>query len=288
MMQHGVGPVSVQIWIFTNNFGIRRSYNNFHDCSNILEIGYKKIIGAGGVMFSRPTPPAPHVTVKKQQLSPEQTLINEATMQLLEPNKTKKRIYTPEEYLALEETAEYKSEYHDGEIIPMTGGTTNHNRITLNFCRKFPYTIKGQSYEIFAADVRLWIPATRRYVYPHVMVIEGKPIYQRKNTTIVTNPTIIVEVLSKSTEGYDKTDKFRFYRSIPTFREYILIDQTSYHLEHYSKTGKKQWNFTEYDSENDIITLASVEFQITLNELYEQVDFSENEESETPETEIPE
>ncbi|MGL6137019.1 MAG: Uma2 family endonuclease, partial [Planktothrix sp.] len=95
-----------------------------------------------------------------------------------------------------------------------------------------------------------------------------------------TNPTIIVEVLSKSTEGYDKTDKFRLYRSISTFQEYILIDQNGYHLEHYSKTGEKQWKFTEYDSEQDVISLASVEFQFTLSELYEQVDFSEMEETE--------
>ncbi|WP_354635951.1 Uma2 family endonuclease [Planktothricoides raciborskii] len=207
-------------------------------------------------------------------------------MQLLEANKTQKRTYTPEEYLALEETAEYKSEYHDGEIIPMTGGTTNHNQITLNVCRKFPYTIKEQKYRVFAADVRLWIPATRRYVYPDVMVIQGKPIYQGKNTTTVTNPTIIVEVLSKSTEGYDKTDKFRFYRSISTFQEYILIDQNCYHIEIYSKTGEKQWQFTEYDSEQDVISLASVEFQFTLSELYEQVDFSEIEDTEIEDTEI--
>lgn len=196
-------------------------------------------------------------------------------MQLLEANQTQKRTYTPEEYLALEATAEYKSEYHDGEIIPMTGGTTNHNQITLNFCRKFPYTIKEQKYRVFAADVRLWIPATRRYVYPDVMVIQGKPIYQGKNTTIVTNPLIIVEVLSKSTAAYDRGDKFAAYRSLPTFQEYILIDQNCYQLEIYSKIGEKQWKFTEYDSEHDIISLASVDFQFTLGELYAQVDFSE-------------
>lgn len=196
-------------------------------------------------------------------------------MQLLETNTTQKRTYTPEEYLTLEETADYKSEYHDGEIIPMTGGTTNHNQIAGNFYKKFPVTIKEQKYRLFIGDVRLWIPATRRYVYPDVMVIQGKPIYQGKNTTTITNPTIIVEVLSQSTEGYDKTDKFRFYRSIPTFQEYILIDQNAYYLEHYSKIGEKQWRLTEYDSEQDVISLSCVEFQLTLSELYEQVDFSE-------------
>ena len=84
--------------------------------------------------------------------------------------QTDKLYYTPEEYLALEEAAIDKSEYHDGEIIPMTGGTTNHNKLTGNFCRKFPLTIKEQNYEIFINDVRLWIPQTRRYVYPDIMV----------------------------------------------------------------------------------------------------------------------
>lgn len=78
---------------------------------------------------------------------------------------TEKRYYTPEEYLALEESAIDKSEYHDGEIVPMTGGTTNHNKLALNFCRKFPLTVNGQDYETFINEVRLWIRPSRRYVY---------------------------------------------------------------------------------------------------------------------------
>ncbi len=118
--------------------------------------------------------------------------------------KTEKRSYTSEEYLALEETSEYKSEYHDGEIIPMIGGTTNHNIIAGNFYKRFPLQIKQQSYKVFFADVRLWIPLKNRYVYPDVMVIQGKPIYAGTGKTTVTNPLIIVEVLSESTSNYDK------------------------------------------------------------------------------------
>ncbi|MCF3608542.1 Uma2 family endonuclease [Planktothrix agardhii 1033] len=188
--------------------------------------------------------------------------------------KTEKRYYTPEEYLALEETAIDKSEYHDGEIVTMTGGTTNHNKLALNFCRKFPLTIKEQNYEIFINDVRLWIPQTRRYVYPDIMVIQEEPIYQENNQTVVTNPLVIIEVLSNSTKNYDRGNKFFFYRSIPTFREYILIDQYSYHIEQFAKNSKSKWELTEYDSEDSVLTLESVEFQIPMRDIYQRINFS--------------
>jgi Uma2 family endonuclease len=187
--------------------------------------------------------------------------------------QTEKRYYTPEEYLALEEAAIDKSEYHDGEIIPMTGGTTNHNKLALNFCRKFPLTINGQDYEIFINDVRLWISQNRRYFYPDIMVIQGQPIYQGNNQTVVTNPLLIIEVLSNSTKDYDRGGKFLAYRSIPEFREYILIDQYSYHIEQFAKNSNGKWVLTEYDSEESILTLESVEFQIPLKEIYERINF---------------
>lgn len=184
-----------------------------------------------------------------------------------------KRYYTPEEYLALEESAIDKSEYHDGEIIPMTGGTTNHNKLALNFCRRFPLTIQEQSYDTFINDVRLWIPLTRRYVYPDIMVIQGEPVFHENNQTIVTNPLIIVEVLSDSTKDYDRGGKFLAYRSLPEFREYILIDQYSYHIEQFAKNSNGKWVLTEYDSEESVLTLESVEFQMPIAEIYERIKF---------------
>jgi Uma2 family endonuclease len=190
--------------------------------------------------------------------------------------KTEKRYYTPEEYLALEETAIDKSEYHDGEIIPMTGGTTNHNKLAGNFYKKFPLTIKEQDYEIFINDVRLWISQNRRYFYPDIMVIQEEPIYQENNQTVVTNPLVIIEVLSNSTKNYDRGNKFFFYRSIPTFREYILIDQYSYHIEQFAKNSKSKWELTEYDSEDSVLTLESVEFQIPIRDIYQRINFEAN------------
>ena len=191
--------------------------------------------------------------------------------------QTIKRYYTPEEYLALEEEAKFKSEYRDGEIVPMTGGTTNHNEIAGNFYAQLKFALRGQNYRVFIGDVRLWIPRYRQYTYPDVMVIQGEPIYTGTSTTTVMNPLLIAEVLSNSTKNYDQGDKFLYYRSIPEFKEYILIDQTKYHVMQYVKTGDGQWLFSEAESESALLTLQSIEFQITFSDLYERVNFAESE-----------
>ncbi|MBO1055778.1 MAG: Uma2 family endonuclease [Dolichospermum sp. JUN01] len=194
--------------------------------------------------------------------------------------QTQTRYYTPEEYLELEEKAEYKSEYRDGEIIPMTGGTTNHNKIALNFAANLKFGLKKQNYDVYIGDVRLWIPRYRQHTYPDIMVIQGEPIYTGANTTTVMNPLLIAEVLSKSTSNYDQSDKFMYYRSIPEFKEYILINQYQYHVMQYVKTDDSKWIFTELQSESDILTLETIDFQITLSDLYEQVNFTQVNENE--------
>jgi Uma2 family endonuclease len=191
-----------------------------------------------------------------------------------------KRSYTPEEYLELEEKAEFRSEYRDGEIIPMTGGTTNHNKIALNIAFALKSALRGQDYEIYMADVRLWLPRYRQYTYPDVMVIKGQPVYTGTNTTTVTNPSLIVEVLSQSTKNYDQGDKFHYYRSIPEFQEYILIDQYQYHVMQYVKTAADQWLFTELESESATLFLSTINLQISLPEIYEKVDFSNSSDEE--------
>jgi len=192
--------------------------------------------------------------------------------------QTEKKYYTPEEYLTLEEKAVDKHEYRDGEMVAMTGGTTNHNQIALNFCRQFPLTIKEQDYYIYINDVRLWIAQYRIFTYPDVMVIKGKPIYEGKGTVNVTNPLIIVEVLSQSTRDYDRTDKFQYYRSIPEFREYILIDQYRFYVTQYFKQGDGKWIFNDCQGEESVLKLASDDFEISFQDLYARVNFDLNEE----------
>ncbi|RCJ25051.1 hypothetical protein A6S26_17825 [Nostoc sp. ATCC 43529] len=185
--------------------------------------------------------------------------------------QTSKKYYTPEEYLQLEETSDFKNEYRDGEIIPMAGGTTNHNEIAGNFYANFKFTMRGKNYKIYMGDVKLWIQRYRIYTYPDVMVIQGEPLYERTSTTTVTNPIMIVEVLSKSTENHDRTNKFRFYRSIPTLQEYIIINQYEYLVEQFNKNAEGKWVLTEYESADAILSLKSIDFQISFSEIYEGI-----------------
>ncbi|MCC5628883.1 Uma2 family endonuclease [Nostoc sphaeroides CHAB 2801] len=187
--------------------------------------------------------------------------------------QTPKKSYSPEEYLQLEETSECKNEYRDGEIIPMAGGTTNHNEIAGNFYANFKFTMRGKNYKIYMGDVKLWIQRYRIYTYPDVMVIQGEPIYEGTGTTTVTNPIMIVEVLSKSTENHDRTNKFRFYRSIATLKEYIMINQYEYLVEQFNKNAEGQWVLTEYESVDAVLSLKSIGFQISFSDIYQEVSF---------------
>ena len=126
--------------------------------------------------------------------------------------------YSPEEYLALETDAEYKSEYHNGQIVPMVGGTPNHNQIAGNLYASLNFALKGQPYRVFIGDMRLWIPQPRLYTYPDLMLVSGQLQFVEGRKDTITNPSLIVEVLSESTENYDRGEKFRLYRTIPTFQ----------------------------------------------------------------------
>jgi Uma2 family endonuclease len=131
------------------------------------------------------------------------------------------------------------------------------------------------------SDVRLWIPKRRIYTYPDVMVISGEPNYYNNRTDTITNPQVIIEILSKSTQGYDRSDKFQAYRTIPSFREYLLLDQTKRYVEHFSKIDAKQWSLREYDESDEAIAFSSLDFEIALTDAYNKVKFEpENAESE--------
>lgn len=185
-----------------------------------------------------------------------------------------KRNYTAEEYLELELTSEARSEYRNGEIVLMTGGTPDHNDISGNLYVVLKTALKGKTYRTFYADQLLWIPAVSLYTYPDIMVVP-KPIeLQTGRTDTVMNPCFIAEVLSKSTQNYDRGEKFLAYRSIPSFQEYLLIDQYRIHVEHHVKTATNQWLFSEYDDPTVTLTLRAVESQVQIAELYENIDFN--------------
>lgn len=187
------------------------------------------------------------------------------------------RYYSPEEYLEFEVDSELRHEYIDGLIIPMTGGTPNHNQITGNFYAVLNFALKRQPYQVFVADQRLWIPKRRIHTYPDVMVVQTPLIFEEGRNDTIIHPVMIAEVLSKSTKGYDRDEKFAAYRTIASFQEYILIDQYTIHVEQYVKTDNKKWMFLEYEDINDTLNLTSIPGQISLADIYEKIDFSSTE-----------
>ncbi|NJL90997.1 MAG: Uma2 family endonuclease [Coleofasciculaceae cyanobacterium SM2_1_6] len=185
-----------------------------------------------------------------------------------------KKIYTPREYLDFEVASELRHEYINGEVIPMTGGTPNHNRISGNIYITLSLELKRKAYEVFHVDQRLWIPEFNIYTYPDVMVLP-KPIQlQQGRKDTVVNPCFIAEVLSKSTQNYDRSEKFAAYRSINTFQEYLLVDQSQVHVEHYVKTGSNQWLFSEYTDLSITLFLSTLSLNMQLADLYENIDLT--------------
>jgi Uma2 family endonuclease len=179
--------------------------------------------------------------------------------------------FTTTEYLDSEELAEFKSDYINGEIYQMTGGTTKHNQIILNLIAELIYGFKNLNYLVFSENVRLWIPETKIFTYPDVMIIAGEVEYYEERNDTITNPQVVFEVLSPSTQNYDRQDKFEYYRTIPTFKEYLLIDQNRARVQQFSKISSKEWTFRDYDAEDEKVALTSVDFQIALEDIYSKV-----------------
>lgn len=180
--------------------------------------------------------------------------------------------FSAAEYLALEEEAEYRSEYYQGEIFAMSGGTANHNRIALNIAAGLSSALRGKPCEAFINDMRLQVTRRQLYTYPDVMVVCGGGEFVHGRTDTITNPVLIVEVLSPSTEAYDRGKKFEFYRSIEGFQEYILVDQQRMHIERYRPLGLGRWELTTLDATDEVLSLTSVGVDLTLASIYERVD----------------
>lgn len=186
-----------------------------------------------------------------------------------------KKTYTPQEYFEFELGSAERHEYDNGELRLMTGGTPNHNRICRNLLIALELAFKQQLYETFVTDQRLWIPERNLYTYPDIMVLE-KPIQlQERRTDTVMNPCLIAEVLSKSTKDYDRSEKFLAYRTIKTFREYLLVNQYQIQVEHCLKTASNQWLLSEYTDPQVILNLNSVGLKLKIADIYKNVEFTE-------------
>ena len=185
-----------------------------------------------------------------------------------------KKYYTAEEYLALEETAEYKSEYYQGEIFAMAGGSVNHNRIARNVLTALTQAFEGKPCEAFGSDMKVMIKKNVDYTYPDVAVVCGKIEFDGNRTDTITNPVVIVEMLSPSTRSYDRKEKFRRYRKIKTLQDYVLIDQDSVLIEYYHKLALNEWRLKTYEDLDGVVELKAVEVSLIIERIYNRVNFS--------------
>jgi Uma2 family endonuclease len=185
---------------------------------------------------------------------------------------------TPDEYLAFERSSEIRHEYVDGELVAMSGASRQHNQIVVNVSREISVQFKGRPCFVYTNDMRVRIMGTSHYVYPDAVALCGSPLFEDQEQDTLTNPNLVVEVLSTTTEAYDRGEKFEYYRSIETCNEYLLIAQDKPHVERFSRQSDGQWLFTATSGLGNSIELKSVDCRLLLAELYDKVEFG----SETP------
>lgn len=183
-----------------------------------------------------------------------------------------KASYTPEEYLALERKAEYKSEYFNGEIFAMTGASRKHNLVAANVLASLHIQLRRRPCEVYSSDMRVKVNPTGLYTYPDVVVVCGEPSFDDKHKDTLVNPTVLVEVLSKSTASYDRGEKFEHYRKLASLDEYLVIAQDKCHLEHYVRQPDNQWLLSETDDIQKTIHLSSIECDLSLADIYDKVE----------------
>lgn len=184
--------------------------------------------------------------------------------------------YTLEEYFALELASEEKYEFWNGEVFCMTGASLAHNRIARNIGTKLDTELSARGCQSFPADLRIKVPRYPPYRYPDLSALCGSPeIENIGGLDVLTNPALIIEVLSKSTEAFDRGDKFTYYKSIPSFSEYLLVAQHRPHVSQFVRQENGVWSFMEFNDLADTVRCASVPCELALREIYRDVTFEQ-------------
>ena len=191
--------------------------------------------------------------------------------------ETKHR-YTLEEYLALEQKSDARHEYWDGEIFAMSGGTLGHERVMRNVHNLFHAQFGRRGCEVFGSNMQIKVPSAPPYRYADGSIVCGKTEVERFNgNDLLLNPVLIYEVLSPSTEAYDRGDKFTHYKSIASLKEYLLIAQHRPHITHYTKQDNGTWGYSEINGVDGSLDLPSVDLTLNLIEVYQDVEFDKTE-----------
>jgi Uma2 family endonuclease len=183
-----------------------------------------------------------------------------------------KTFLTPEEYLEIERKAEFKSEYCDGKMFAMAGAGEDHNLLVVNLIVGLHDQLQSRPCRVYPSDMRVRVRATGLYTYPDVVVVCGAPQFLDEQRDTLLNPTLLIEVLSPSTEAYDRGRKFEYYRLIESLHEYLLVASDRVHAELYTRQPDGRWLFASADRLEDSIDLQSVGCRLALADLYERID----------------
>ena len=178
-----------------------------------------------------------------------------------------------EEYLAEEREAFEKHEYYQGEIFAMSGASLKHNKIFSNVFGELAGKLKGKGCQPFGSDLRIHISKNTLYTYPDISIICGEPNLTDDKFDTATNPSVIMELLSKSTSNYDKGDKFTLYRDIDSLQEYILIDTEKIYVEKHIRNSDKSWPLTDYTSIEDSFSIQTIQLTLSLKDIYSGITF---------------
>ncbi len=176
------------------------------------------------------------------------------------------------EYLEMERASETKNEYYEGEVFAMTGASRRHNIIVSNVIIELGSQLKKKPCIAYPSDMRLKIKASGLYTYPDVMVVCGEEKFGDEKQDTLLNPDVIIEVLSDSTESYDRGEKFENYRKLDSLKEYVMISQKRRKMEKYARTENRQWLLTESDEEHPMIILESIGCELKLSEVYDKTE----------------
>ncbi|HLU09658.1 MAG TPA: Uma2 family endonuclease [Oceanobacillus sp.] len=182
---------------------------------------------------------------------------------------------TPEAYLKFERSSEIKHEYYGGEVFAMTGASRQHNLIVGNCAATLHTQLRKTPCEVFLCNMRVKIGSNALYIYPDISVVCGEPEFEDDFVDTLLNPTVIIEVLSPSTELYDRGRKFQHYRTLTSLQEYVLIAQDSYRVEHFIRQPNDEWLLSDAVTLDATIQLPSIQCQLALSDVYEKVTFEE-------------
>lgn len=178
---------------------------------------------------------------------------------------------TPEDYLEIDRRSDARHEYLDGQVYAMSGASRAHNRIALNLAKALDDTLEARGCDVFIGDVRVLVSETGLYTYPDLVVTCGGARFTGELPDTLENPVVIVEILSPSTEAYDRGAKFGHYRRIPTLREYVLVAQDSRRVERFVRSDPEEWIPTTFEGAAEILDLPSVSVRIPLAAIYHRV-----------------